>query len=174
VSVAALALCCSVLINLLELFQILSGANTVFLGLTVLAWANSVGDYLTIVHFAKRGHPQTAVAGVFPGQLFNFYLGFSVSLVIQCINHGGEYEYKIFDFVGDAYDKISDGIVVSVIASGLIYLVAVLIVVQVTKVLGRREAMFARIYYFVFLLIASLLALASDFLDRDRDCGLVY
>jgi sodium/potassium/calcium exchanger 6 len=69
----------------MELFQLLTGANTVFIGLTVLAWANSVGDYLTIVHFARHGHPQTAVAGVFPGQLFNFYLGFCIALIIQCL-----------------------------------------------------------------------------------------
>jgi Ca2+/Na+ antiporter len=73
----------------MELFQILTGMNTVFLGLTVFAWAGSVGDYLTIVHFARTGNPQTAVAGVFPGQLFNYYIGFSISLIIQSFAHGG-------------------------------------------------------------------------------------
>lgn len=34
---------CSALINLLELLQMLTNVNTVFLGLTVLAWANSIG-----------------------------------------------------------------------------------------------------------------------------------
>lgn len=34
---------CSALINLLELLQMLTNINTVFLGLTVLAWANCIG-----------------------------------------------------------------------------------------------------------------------------------
>jgi hypothetical protein len=34
---------CSALINLLELLQMLTNMNTVFLGLTVLAWANCIG-----------------------------------------------------------------------------------------------------------------------------------
>jgi hypothetical protein len=34
---------CSALINLLELLQMLTNVNTVFLGLTVLAWANCIG-----------------------------------------------------------------------------------------------------------------------------------
>ncbi len=82
-------------------------------------------DYLTIVHFAKNGNPKTAIAGIFSGQLFNFSLGFGVSLIIQSIN--GEYEYKIFDFQGTTYDKISDAIVMSVIFGGLFYLIYVLV-----------------------------------------------
>ena len=34
---------CSILINLLELLQLLTNINSVFLGLTVLAWANCIG-----------------------------------------------------------------------------------------------------------------------------------
>lgn len=83
-------------------------------------------DYLTITHFAKHGNCQTAIAGIFSGQLFNFLLGFGVSLTIQSI--GGTYEYKIFDFVGDTYDKISDAIVMCVIFGGLFYLIYMLVV----------------------------------------------
>lgn len=94
-------------------------------------------DYLTITHFAKKGNPNTAVAGIFSGQLFNFLLGFGVSLMIQSIN--GEYEYKIFDFKGTTYDKISDAIVMSVIVSGLVYLIiAVVITIKNKGVLMKR------------------------------------
>ncbi len=54
-----------------------------FLGLTVIAWANSIGDYLSITAFAKKGRASTAVGGIFPGQLFNFLIGFGFSLMIQ-------------------------------------------------------------------------------------------
>lgn len=140
------------------------------MGLTVFAWANSIGgnssiiylDYLTITHFAKKGNPNTAVAGIFSGQLFNFLLGFGVSLMLQSIN--GSYEYKIFDFEGTAYDKISDAIVMSVIVAGLVYLVFALIVsIRNKGILMRREALFARWYYAAFILISCLLAVLTDF-----------
>ncbi len=78
-----------VLINLLELVQLLTNINSVFLGLTVIAWANTIGDYLSITAFAKKGRASTAVSGVFSGQLFNFLIGFGASLLIQ--SSEGEY-----------------------------------------------------------------------------------
>ena len=38
-----ITIACSSLINLMELLQMLTNINSVFLGLTVLAWANSIG-----------------------------------------------------------------------------------------------------------------------------------
>ena len=43
ITISWLTLLCSILINLLELLQILSDINPVFLGLTCLAWANCIG-----------------------------------------------------------------------------------------------------------------------------------
>lgn len=82
--------------------------------------------------------------------------------MLQSIN--GSYEYKIFDFEGTAYDKISDAIVMSVIVAGLVYLVFALIVsIRNKGILMRREALFARWYYAAFILISCLLAVLTDF-----------
>ena len=43
VTIAWLTLVCAILINLLELLQLLTDINPVFLGLTFLAWANCIG-----------------------------------------------------------------------------------------------------------------------------------
>lgn len=127
VTISILTLFCSILINLMEMMQILTGINSVFLGLTVFAWANCFGgtifthlDYLSITRFAALGNPRTAVAGIFSGQLFNFLLGFGISLFMKSLK--GAYEYRIFKFGGDKYDIISDSIVVVVIIAGLVYL----------------------------------------------------
>jgi type IV secretory pathway VirB3-like protein len=56
---------------------------------------------------------------------------------------------------------------VTVIVSGLLYLILVLILVLLRKIIGKKEALFARFYYFGFLFIATVLGLASDFLPRD-------
>ena len=79
----------NVLINLMELLQLLTNINSIFLGLTVFAWANSIGDYLSITTFAKRGYCSTAVAGIFSGQLLNFLIGFGVALIVNSFS--GEY-----------------------------------------------------------------------------------
>lgn len=123
VTIAWLTLVCGVLINLFELLQLLSDINTVFLGLTVFAWANCIGDYLTIVRFARIGNASTAVAGVFSGQLFNFLLGFGCSLILQSID--GEYSFQIFYIHGEIFEILSSSIVLLVLGAGFIYMVYV-------------------------------------------------
>ncbi|KAL2925818.1 Cation/calcium exchanger 5 [Bienertia sinuspersici] len=45
------------------------------LGLTVLAWGNSVGDLVADVAVAKAGQPALAMAGCFAGPMFNMLIG---------------------------------------------------------------------------------------------------
>lgn len=52
------------------------------LGLTVLAWGNSLGDLVADVSVAKGGEPRMAVAATFAGPLFNLLVGLGVSLLV--------------------------------------------------------------------------------------------
>lgn len=88
VVVSWIALVVSVLINVIELLQLLTNINSVFLGLTVLAWSGSIGDYLSITAFAKRGYSSTAVSAVFSGQLMNFLIGFGLASIINSLTNG--------------------------------------------------------------------------------------
>ncbi|KAF5951348.1 hypothetical protein HYC85_009292 [Camellia sinensis] len=56
------------------------------LGLTVLAWGNSVGDLVADVAIAKAGQPALAMAGCFAGPMFNMLFGLGTALVIQTAN----------------------------------------------------------------------------------------
>lgn len=56
------------------------------LGLTVLAWGNSIGDLVADVALAKAGHPTMAMAGCFAGPMFNMLVGLGSALVIQTAN----------------------------------------------------------------------------------------
>ncbi|KAD7478382.1 hypothetical protein R6Q59_007842 [Mikania micrantha] len=56
------------------------------LGLTVLAWGNSVGDLVADVAVAKAGQPAMAMAGCFAGPMFNMLFGLGTALVIQTAN----------------------------------------------------------------------------------------
>ena len=97
VAIFWITLVVGVLINLIELLQLLTNINSIFLGLTVLAGAASIGDYVSIVTFAKRGYSSTAVSGVFSGQLLNFLIGFGVALILNSISKG-EYDFDLFSF----------------------------------------------------------------------------
>lgn len=119
-------------------------------------------DYLSITLFAKKGNCSTAVSGIFSCQLFNFLIGFGVSLLVKSLN--GSFDYLIFDFKGNAYEKISDSIVIMVIASTLLYLIYIFVtVIKQRGLFMSREGMLSRAYYVIFLCVACLLAILTDF-----------
>lgn len=53
------------------------------LGLTVLAWGNSIGDLVTDVAVARAGQPAMAMAGCFAGPMFNMLVGFGLALAMK-------------------------------------------------------------------------------------------
>ena len=74
------------LLNCLEELAALLELPQALLGLTVLAWGNSVGDLVAGVAVAKAGQPAMAMAGCFAGPMFNMLVGLGTALVIQTSN----------------------------------------------------------------------------------------
>lgn len=71
------------LLNCLATLGTLLDLPPAILGLTVLAWGNSVGDLVADVAVAKAGQPALAMAGCFAGPMFNMLVGLGMALVIQ-------------------------------------------------------------------------------------------
>ncbi|KAK9161264.1 hypothetical protein Syun_007605 [Stephania yunnanensis] len=75
-----------------ELLNCLAAIGTIldlppaFLGLTVLAWGNSIGDLVADVAVAKAGQPAMAMAGCFACPMFNMLVGLGSALVSQTLN----------------------------------------------------------------------------------------
>jgi sodium/potassium/calcium exchanger 6 len=69
----------NILIDLLDLFGILFKIPPILLGLTVLAWGNSVGDLMTNLSIAKKGFGEMAITGCIAGPLFNTLFGFGIT-----------------------------------------------------------------------------------------------
>lgn len=74
------------LLNCLVALGLLLELSPALLGLTVLAWGNSVGDLVADVAVAKAGQPAMAMAGCFAGPMFNMLFGLGTALVIQTAN----------------------------------------------------------------------------------------
>ncbi|KAK7337805.1 hypothetical protein VNO77_18392 [Canavalia gladiata] len=74
------------LVNCLEALGTRLKLPQALLGLTVLAWGNSVGDLVADVAVAKAGHPAMAMAGCFAGPMFNMLVGLGTALVMQTAN----------------------------------------------------------------------------------------
>ena len=94
------------LVSLLKAFGVMFGLTDAILGLTVLAWGNSIGDLFATknwfigknvagdmiadVAMAKRGSPRMGFSAAFGGPLFNMLLGIGLPFTIQILGSGGK------------------------------------------------------------------------------------
>lgn len=71
------------LLGCLVTLGVILGLSPALLGLTVLAWGNSVGDLVADVAVARVGQPAMAVAGCFAGPMFNMLVGLGTALCLR-------------------------------------------------------------------------------------------
>lgn len=53
--------------SLLNAIGLLLNISPVILGLTILAWGNSLGDLVADISLSRQGYPQMAIGGVYAG-----------------------------------------------------------------------------------------------------------
>ncbi|XP_063995637.1 mitochondrial sodium/calcium exchanger protein-like [Diachasmimorpha longicaudata] len=71
-----------------------SGISDAMLGITLLAWGNSVGDLIANVAVARRGFPRMGYSACFGGPLFNTLLGLGLTWTISTLGKS-DYRTKI-------------------------------------------------------------------------------
>ncbi|CAE8628278.1 unnamed protein product [Polarella glacialis] len=75
-------------VAVLETFGIKFGISSSILGITVLAWGNSVGDLVADTALARQGKSKMAVAGCFGSPLLSDLLGLGVALTSYTTTNG--------------------------------------------------------------------------------------
>ena len=83
------------LVSLLNAIGLMLHISPVILGLTILAWGNSLGDMVSDISLARQGYPQMSMGGVYActdiisllslAPTFNLTIGMGISLLIMCI-----------------------------------------------------------------------------------------
>lgn len=76
------------IVNLLQTFGIAFGLSDAILGLTFLAWGNSLGDLISNTAMAKQGFSRMAVSACFGGPLLNMLLGIGLSCTVVTVSRG--------------------------------------------------------------------------------------
>ncbi|ESN94087.1 hypothetical protein HELRODRAFT_186036 [Helobdella robusta] len=69
------------IVNLLQSVGIVLNISNAILGLTLLAWGNSIGDFISDVSMARRGYPRAGFSACYGGPLFNTLLGIGIPFI---------------------------------------------------------------------------------------------
>ncbi|XP_050411169.1 mitochondrial sodium/calcium exchanger protein isoform X2 [Patella vulgata] len=132
-------------VNILQMFGIVFNISNAILGLTFLAWGNSIGDLIADTAMAKQGYPRMGISACFGGPLFNLLLGIGIPFTIGTFKNGGSYSLNV------TLEEI-------VLAGFLAFsLVSSLLIVPLSGFrMTRAWGIYLMVLYVVFLLVALL------------------
>ncbi|NXA23752.1 NCLX protein, partial [Ibidorhyncha struthersii] len=71
------------LVNILRTLGIIFQLSNTVLGLTLLAWGNSIGDTFSDLTMARQGYPRMAFSACFGGIIFNILVGVGLGCLLQ-------------------------------------------------------------------------------------------
>ncbi|XP_024597225.1 mitochondrial sodium/calcium exchanger protein isoform X2 [Neophocaena asiaeorientalis asiaeorientalis] len=133
-------------VNILRSLGVVFRLSNTVLGLTLLAWGNSIGDVFSDLTLARQGYPRMAFSACFGGLIFNILVGVGLGCLLQ-ISRGHV-----------AVELEPDGLLVWVLAGTLgLSLVCSLVSVPLQCFqLNRVYGCCLLLLYLTFLLVALL------------------
>jgi len=85
------------IVGILRAVGIVADIDAAVLGLTVLAWGNSIGDLITDCALAKAGNSRMALSACFAAPLFNTLLGFGLPFTVSILQDGHPFSFERTD-----------------------------------------------------------------------------
>ncbi|KAM3938135.1 mitochondrial sodium/calcium exchanger protein [Leptodactylus fuscus] len=133
-------------VNLLRTFGVIFRLSNTVLGLTLLAWGNSIGDFVSDLTLARQGYPRMAFSACFGGIIFNVLIGVGLGCLLQMSPSKTELQLE------------AQGLLVWILAGGLgISLVFSLIAVPLQCFHLRKGYGIALVCLYVLFLVVALL-----------------
>ncbi|XP_059192491.1 mitochondrial sodium/calcium exchanger protein isoform X2 [Centropristis striata] len=146
VSAVLISSVASEVVSLLHMLGVVLSLSNTVLGLTLLAWGNSIGDCFSDITIAKQGYPRMAISACFGGIIFNMLFGVGLGCVVQMVQTHSDVQFE------------SEGLLTWILAGSLgLSLVLSFVIVPLCRFhLGRAYGIFLLIFYGIFLVIALL------------------
>ncbi|XP_077016032.1 mitochondrial sodium/calcium exchanger protein isoform X2 [Tamandua tetradactyla] len=72
-------------VNILRCLGVIFRLSNTVLGLTLLAWGNSIGDVFSDLTLARQGYPRMAFSACFGGIIFNILVGVGLGCLLQIL-----------------------------------------------------------------------------------------
>ncbi|XP_077417582.1 mitochondrial sodium/calcium exchanger protein isoform X2 [Vanacampus margaritifer] len=146
VSAVLISAAASEVVSILHMLGLVLSLSNTVLGLTLLAWGNSIGDCFSDITLARQGYPRMAISACFGGIIFNMLLGVGLGCLVQRIKTHSEVQLE------------PEGLLTWILAGSLgLSLVLSFIIVPLSRFhLGRPYGIFLLVFYGVFLLVALL------------------
>ncbi|XP_026540414.1 mitochondrial sodium/calcium exchanger protein [Notechis scutatus] len=133
-------------VNILQTLGVIFHLSNTVLGLTLLAWGNSIGDMFSDLTMARQGYPRMAFSACFGGIIFNMLVGVGLGCLLQMSSSKSVVRLE------------SDDLLVWILAGalGLSLVISFLSVPAQCFHLGPMYGYCLIAYYVVFLTIALL------------------
>ncbi|KAM6965637.1 mitochondrial sodium/calcium exchanger protein [Aplochiton taeniatus] len=146
VSAVLISTAASEVVSLLHMLGVVLSLSNTVLGLTLLAWGNSIGDCFADITVARQGYPRMAISACFGGIIFNMLFGIGLGCLIQMLNSESEIKLE------------PEGLLTWILAGSLgLSLVLSFVTVPLCRFhLGRIYGIFLLVFYGFFLVIALL------------------
>lgn len=135
----------SEIVSVLHLLGVILSLSNTVLGLTLLAWGNSIGDCFSDITIARQGYPRMAISACFGGIIFNMLFGVGLGCLVQMFHNG-------------VVMLEPEGLLCWVLAGSLgLSLVLSFVLVPLQRFhLNRAYGIFLLIFYAAFLVVALL------------------
>ncbi|XP_042343613.1 mitochondrial sodium/calcium exchanger protein [Plectropomus leopardus] len=146
VSAVLISAVASEVVSLLHMLGVVLSLSNTVLGLTLLAWGNSIGDCFSDITIARQGYPRMAISACFGGIIFNMLFGVGLGCLVQMVKTHSEVQFE------------SEGLLTWILAGSLGLSMALsFVIVPLSRFhLGRTYGIFLLVFYAIFLLIALL------------------
>uniref|UniRef100_A0A3B3BBI6 Solute carrier family 8 member B1 n=1 Tax=Oryzias melastigma TaxID=30732 RepID=A0A3B3BBI6_ORYME len=144
VSAVVISAAASEVVSLLHMLGVVLSLSNTVLGLTLLAWGNSIGDCFSDITIAQQGYPRMAISACFGGIIFNMLIGVGLGCLVQMVKTDSDVQFE------------SEGLLTWILAGSLgLSLVLSFIIVPLSQFhLGRTYGIFLLVFYAIFLTIA--------------------